>query len=335
MKKTIFVFLSAFIMFAASSYSQDLSIKETIKNLQNKIEANGAKWVAGETELSGLSREEQLYRVGLDFRPVDAPPIGDLASEDLPASLDWRNFQGKNYVTGIRNQGKCGSCWAFAMTAALEAYTLIDRGIPGTDLDLSEQVMLSCSGTGSCNGGYINPSYIKKTGLPEESFYPYSAADGSCSSAAPGWQEKTYKIYSYGSVNKDVNSLKAALNKYGPLPTAMMVYEDFMHYKSGIYSYVEGKKLGGHAVFLVGYNDQEQYFIVKNSWGENWGEKGYFKIAYSELNSKVSFGMSSVAYKRAFKTQDGEKNYEGSVTGDALYLEKYLPAIRPIQAWIK
>ncbi len=311
------------------------NIKDRIKELQNKIDAQGAKWIAGETELSFLSDEERLYRVGFDFRPLEAPLMDGLDLKDLPSSLDWRNIGGASYVTGIRNQGKCGSCWAFAMTAALESYTLIDKNMPNTDLDLSEQVMLSCSGTGSCKGGYINPSYIKKTGLPAESFYPYNASDSACSIAQPGWQENAYKIYSYGSVSQNADSLKAALNKYGPLPTAMMVYEDFMHYKSGIYSYVEGKKLGGHAVFLVGYNDEDGgYFIVKNSWGENWGEKGYFKIAYSQIGSKVSFGMSSVAYKRAFRHGDANLSYSGSFDGRNL-LEKYEPITAPLRNWGK
>jgi C1A family cysteine protease len=76
-----------------------------------------------------------------------------------------------------------------------------------------------------------------------------------------------------------------------------MVYEDFKHYKSGVYSYVSGKKLGGHAILLVGYDDKEQCFIVKNSWGPDWGENGFFRIAYSELDSVVGFGKNTVAYK--------------------------------------
>ena len=78
-----------------------------------------------------------------------------------------------------------------------------------------------------------------------------------------------------------------------------MVYEDFMHYKSGIYSYTTGKKLGGHAILLVGYNDAESYFIVKNSWGTGWGEDGFFRIAYSEMNTVINFGLSTIAYKAA------------------------------------
>ena len=302
MKKIKLILIGvAFLLFNNLFAQSNENIKDFIKNLQNEINKKGAKWIAGETSLSNLSDEEKMRRVGLNFKPLDAPPITDFGSEELPAKLDWRDYKGNDYVTGIRDQGHCGSCWAFAMTAGLESYTLINKNMPGKDLDLSEQILISCSGIGSCDGGYLSPSFIKKTGLPEESFYPYTATDGNCSNAQANWQENTYKIASYGSVSQDLNKIKSALVKYGPLPTAMMVYEDFMHYTSGIYSYVSGKKLGGHAVFLVGYNDEEQYFIVKNSWGKKWGENGYFRIAYSEINSDVSFGLSTVAYKPASK----------------------------------
>ena len=87
----------------------------------------------------------------------------------------------------------------------------------------------------------------------------------------------------------------------------MLVYEDFRHYKSGIYSRVSGKYLGGHAVLLVGYNDDEEYFMVKNSWGPDWGEDGYFRIAYSEMRSRVFFGG---LYSLAYHAGGGNKSVE-------------------------
>jgi len=330
MNKIKIIFITLFLFLINIAFSQN-DTKEIIKNLQQEINKKGAKWIAGETSLSNLSDEEKMIMVGLNFQPLDAPQITDLEVEELPKTFDWRNYNGKNYVTPIRNQGKCGSCWAFAMTAGLESYILINKNVPGTDLDLSEQILLSCSGIGSCNGGFLSPSFLKKTGLPEESFYPYTATDGKCSDAKPGWQNNTYKIVSYGSISQDLNKIKAALVKYGPLPTAMMVYEDFMHYKEGIYSYVSGKRLGGHAVFLVGYNDEEKYFIVKNSWGEKWGEKGYFKIAYSEIDSVVNFGLSTVAYKTQTKNYD--KEIEGSVWRENKTINDIFPDFTPAFMW--
>jgi C1A family cysteine protease len=173
------------------------------------------------------------------------------------------------------------------------------------DLDLSEQVMLSCSGGGSCSGGQLDGSYLQRTGLPPENFYPYTAENGTCSSAGAGWQKVTYKIAGWGSVSRNVASMKSALAAYGPFPTGMMVYEDLKSYKSGVYSYTTGKKLGGHGVVIVGYNDAEQCFIVKNSWGTGWGENGFFKVAYSEVSSVTSFGMSALAYRAAGPKEAG------------------------------
>jgi len=283
----------------APSFAQNAlsgSVKEQINTVQSAIQKKGAKWVAGETSLSNLSREDWMYRVGLNFQTITAPPIEEPALQaPAPASLDWRDNNG-NYVSPITNQKKCGSCWAFAMTAGLESNVMRTQN-SADPVDLSEQVLISCSGVGSCNGGTLNADFLQTTGLPPESAYPYTATDGSCDTAAAGWQDTTRKIASWGSVSKTVAALKTALNEYGPLPTAFFVYEDFMHYKSGVYSYTTGKKLGGHAVLLVGYNDAEQYFIVKNSWGPGWGENGFFRIAYSEMKNSVNFGLSTIAYR--------------------------------------
>ncbi|MBI5241706.1 MAG: C1 family peptidase, partial [Elusimicrobia bacterium] len=271
-------------------------VQDEIARVQAAIKAKGARWAAGETPLSKLSGGDLSGRLGASLEPIDAPPAEVRMTETLPPRIDWRDHGGR-YVTGVRDQKKCGSCWSFAMTGALESNILLTRHMPGKDLDLSEQVLVSCSWVGSCNGGLLVPTFVKNTGLPPEADYPYTATDGDCDSAAPGWKGRAYKIGSWGLVSRKLAALKAALAQYGPLPTAYMVYEDFKHYKSGVYSYVSGKKLGGHAVLLVGYDDQEQCFIVKNSWGPDWGEGGFFRIAYSEVDGVVGFGRNTVAYK--------------------------------------
>jgi len=304
MKKNIKGFAAALLVlltgFAPSFAQNALSggAKEQITQVQAAILKAGAKWVAGETSLSNLSPEEWQARVGYNFQPLDAPLIDEASVfGPPPASLDWRDNNG-NYVSAITDQKKCGSCWAFSMTAALESHVLRLQNT-SAPVDLSEQVMLSCSGAGSCQGGRLSANFLKTTGLPPESFYPYIALDGDCAAAGAGWQKEAKKIGSWGSVSKTLTAVKTALNDYGPLPIAFYVYEDFMHYKSGVYSYTTGKMLGGHAVLLVGYNDAEQYFIVKNSWNTGWGENGYFRIAYSQMSNSVSFGLSTIAYKSA------------------------------------
>jgi uncharacterized repeat protein (TIGR02543 family) len=257
--------------------------------------------------MSELPPSEQELRLGLLTAP---PPLGKtramlapLLLAPLPASLDWRNNNG-NFVTGVRDQGNCGSCWAFASTAALEAETIIKNNTPGTDLDLSEQAVISCSGDGSCGGGYLVDNFFVTTGAPLESCYPYTAGNGSCANACANWQDNTYKISSYTWVvpygaTQTAYVLKNALNSYGPIAVTMAVYSDFYYYSSGIYSHVTGYLEGYHAILLVGYDDVNGCFIVKNSWGTGWGESGFFRIAYSEMTDDVDFGYEALAYSIA------------------------------------
>ena len=291
---------------SAASFAQESNpgaLESQLSELNAVIKQKGAKWVAGETPLSRLSLEDLLRRVGTSMLKIHAQPVPETGALAAPSKLDWRSNNG-NFVSPVKDQKKCGSCWAFAMTAGLESNVLLKRSALGGDVDLSEQVLVSCSGIGSCNGGTLDADYLQKTGLPPERYYPYTATDGDCASAQDGWEKEASKIGSWGSVPQKLASIKSALAKYGPLPTAFYVYEDFKNYKSGVYSYVSGKKLGGHAVLLVGYNDDEQYFIVKNSWSGKWGEDGYFKIAYSEMDNKVNFGLMTIAYKSAGFAED-------------------------------
>jgi len=269
--------------------------------------------------------DEKMKRVGLNFAPLKAPPLRALSAASVPSSLDYRTSGG---VSGVRDQGNCGSCWAFAMTGGLESNVMLSQNM-SSDLNLSEQVLISCSGVGSCDGGSLNADYLQSTGLPPASFYPYTATDGTCSAAQAGWQSQAYKIGSWSSVNQDLSAIKSAMAAYGPLPTAFMVYEDFMNYKSGIYSYTSGKQLGGHGVLLVGYNDDEQYFIVKNSWGPAWGENGFFRIAYSEMKSVCNFGLSTIAYTPV-QSSDSEPLSATAPAAEHISSDKTMKQLEPL-----
>ncbi len=279
-------------------------INRDLNDINNKLNENkDAKWEAGKNEIVEMDKKEREKLFSYKFKPLNAPYITDLDDKDIPPSFDLRNVEGMSFVTEARHQGKCGSCWAFAVTAALETYTLIYRGDykpepkktsnpKKPELDLSEQVFLSCSGAGSCGGGDINPEYLQTMGLPEEYHEPYKGVDAPCK-----MHGGPYRIHSYGVVKQNLKDLRAAVYKYGALPTVMNIYEDFLYYKSGVYTHVWGEMVGMHAVTIVGYDDKGGYFIVKNSWGKNWGEEGFFRIAYSEINSAVNFASSTVAYK--------------------------------------
>ena len=307
----ILLTLTWVLLQAAPVPSQGLAdpLAAKLESINQAIQARGGSWVAGETSVSRLSLLEKRRLLGL-IKPTPEEEVEEESVSvypplvGLPTSLDWRN-NGGNFVTSVRNQGNCGSCWAFATTAALESATLIYNQSSGVDLNLAEQILLSCSGAGTCEeGGYINTaaSYIQSTGLPVESCYPYTVQNGICTKACANWTSSAYRIASWSWVattSPTVDALKNALATKGPLVTTLDVYEDFYDYLGGVYAYAKGVLLGGHAVLLVGYDDPGRYFIVKNSWGPWWGESGYFRIAYSEVNGKVRFGDWTIAYGNA------------------------------------
>ena len=305
-KRILLISLAMFSFVMVCFFSmQSMAYGQRLDEIRAEIQKKGARWHAEDNPLSRLSFADQQKRLGL-VRPVltGLEPRLNLEGEaplfEAPVSLDWRNHGG-NFVTPIRDQGSCGSCWAFATTAALEATTLIANQTPGVDLNLSEQAMVSCGNAGSCGGGSVSSAsnYIKSTGLPPETCYPYTATNGSCANACADWQSSAYRISSWSYVattQATVEGIKNALYSNGPLVTTLAVYQDFFSYHSGVYSYVSGSLAGYHAVVIVGYDDPGQYFIVKNSWGTWWGEAGYFRIAYSELKSVVGFGDYTIAY---------------------------------------
>lgn len=289
------------------------ALADELADLQAALKARGARWQAGDNPIARLPKERRRALVGLIKKhEPDGEELLSAAQEPLtglPTALDWRNNNG-NWVTPVRNQGNCGSCWAFATTGALESYQLRLRNTPGVDLNLAEQVLVSCSGAGSCSGGYIGSAsnYIRDTGLPLESCYPYTATNGSCSNACSTVFTSTYDIDAWSYVcttSPTVEALKNALYTYGPLVTTMDVYSDFYYYKSGVYHYTSGTYQGGHAILLVGYDDLQQAFLAKNSWGTDWGMSGYFWIGYDQLNTNSAtpkgceFGYYTIGYQTA------------------------------------
>ena len=283
-----------------------IGAQDELSAINSAVQGSGASWTAGETSISKLSPADRKHRLG-SLTPLLTEEEHQTASEELtfltgltvPTSLDWRNNSG-NVVTPIRDQGNCGSCWAFATTAAMESQVLIGSHAPGTDVNLSEQTLVSCGGSGNCGGGYVNyaADFVTNTGLPLETCYPYTAANGTCSKACSGWTNSDYRIAGWhyvATTSPTAAALKAAVATYGPIVTTMNVYNDFFYYTTGTYKYTSGAYAGGHAVVIVGYNDTGQYFIVKNSWGPSWGMKGFFNIGYDQIGSVVGFGQYSIA----------------------------------------
>ena len=301
----VFVLAAAALLFASGpAYSAPKELDE----IRAAIKAKGGKWVADETSVSGLSLAEKKMRAGLNMDQDIAaglsapePPLGAIEAA-APATLDWCSFLGVSYVSRVKNQGSCGSCWAFAVTGGLESQVMMSAEGILVDVDLSEQVLVSCSGSGSCSGGSSASAsnYVRDVGLPVESCFPYTASNSPCTSACADYRSLTYSIvglHRASSTTITAEDIKKGLYYYGPVVASMYVYNDFYSYRSGVYSYATGSYVGAHAVLVVGYDDVNQCFIVKNSWGTGWGDAGFFRIAYSEVGGNSKFGYSAIVYE--------------------------------------
>ena len=226
---------------------------------------------------------------------------------DLTKSEDWSVND-----SPVKNQGSCGSCWAFAAAALIENL--------GNKDDLAEQVLVSCiSESNGCSGGWYGYAldHIHNKGLPPEDCYPYIAQNGNCGTqcSSPSFVVKVEEHDTYGRwgvPDQDTVSNLKYLLQTGPVLVSMRVPTDgtFNKYQDGIYDYDGGAvpENRGHAVLAVGYDDDGQYFKVKNSWGPWWGEGGYFRIAYNDVTDHVQFGGYACTASGAYTAEEGDED---------------------------
>lgn len=290
------------IAFVPGTFAATNEADSRLLQVRQAITKAKVRWKASGNPISRLSMTDQRKLLGWipsaqsDLYSAEMQVLDETTyTATLPSHFDWRDVDGTNYISSVKRQ-LCGDCWAFAAIGAMEARLAID-GNPGEDL--SEQLLVSsCCSTGSCSGGYIvsTSQFIRDTGSPDEGCYPYLGRDSDCGNACSDWRTIARKMSGFTRVTQTVSALKSALYSRGPINVGMMVYSDFSSYNSGIYEYAYGQREGGHAVLIVGYDDDSQCFIVKNSWGSNWGENGFFRIAYSQVDGVVEFGAEACVY---------------------------------------
>lgn len=204
------------------------------------------------------------------------------ASRLLPEYFDWRDHNG---LPPVRNQGGCGSCWAFATVGALECNIHIQDG---QTVDLSEQYLVSCNRSGwGCGGGWFAHEYhidskdvCDSTGAVMEESFPYTATDEDC--GCP--YQHPYRISSWAYIGSpSVSSIKQAILDYGPITVTVTVTSAFHGYDGGIFNNCSWNSVN-HAVVLVGWDDNQGsdgIWFMRNSWGPYWGEDGYMRIEYN------------------------------------------------------
>ena len=281
--KLLFAFL-VLVTFSDSLSGQQYKRTDLILDA---IKASGAQWTPKDTRVSRLSLEQLRLMLGDRSREVSGgEPISERTVDSYPASIDWRDKDGLNYVTSVKDQGDCGSCVAFdAVAVPLESLICIEQARPGEDVDLSEMNLFMC-GCGLCCGlGWTNSqacSYMRWSGVPDEHCWPYEPEDSECSNSCSNKALRDVQIDSSGFILGG-EAYKTAIT-FSPILTTMQIYDDFLSYGGGIYQHVWGEYRGMHSVCVIGYNTEGQtpYWIIKNSWGTDWGEDGFGKIKMGE-----------------------------------------------------
>ena len=231
---------------------------------------------------------DEVMSILMQNEPEEMPNTDVVVTSDaeLPASLDWKELRA-DCIHPIRNQGNCGSCWAFSATGVVSDRCCLRVADHGW---LAPQELVSCDRSNSgCNGGweYTGLDYVTAHGLVHEACFPYTATTSPCpNKCADG---KDWAASHVCKCNKRVNcqgpdAMKVCLQS-GPVTAGMYVYQDFLSYHSGIYHWNKaGKMLGGHAIRCYGYADTpEAHWLCANSWGTSWGESGFFRIAKGEV----------------------------------------------------
>ena len=280
--------------FGAVATQTQISENNDIAALQELAEEKGWTFTIGENSATKRSLDELCGEVIPDDWWVDEKFDPCIPSERLPDTFDWRT---QNGVTPIKDQGNCGSCWAFATVGVLECNIRIASG----DLvDLSEQWLVSCNQDGwGCGTGWFAHDYhwwktdsYGGTGAVMEGEFPYVGYGAPCD----GPYSHYYKIVYWAYIGSDqgippTEAIKQAILDYGPVSSAVYATTAMLAYSGGIFNNCESGEVN-HAVTIVGWDDhaldeygqEHSVWIVKNSWGPGWGEDGYMRIPYNCSN---------------------------------------------------
>ncbi|KAH9624616.1 hypothetical protein KSS87_010319 [Heliosperma pusillum] len=303
----ILLFVASLVLVAESSSELKLNSYLFQDSIIKTINANPeAGWKAGVNQKFSDVTVGQFKRI-LGARPTPEsekakiPLMSHPKSLNLPKEFDARTAWPQCSTIGkILDQGHCGSCWAFGAVEALQDRFCIQFN---TSVPLSVNDLLACCGFlcgDGCDGGtpiyawrylvhhgvvtaecdpYFDTEGCSHPGC--EPGYPTPKCEKKCTNGNQLWKQSKHYSQNAYRVKSDPHDIMAELYKNGPVEVAFDVYEDFAHYKSGVYKHITGEYLGGHAVKLIGWGtsaDGEDYWLLANQWNRSWGDDGYFMI---------------------------------------------------------
>jgi C1A family cysteine protease len=258
-------------------------------NVQTKVNGRGATY--GFTKFSDMSVAEFKSMNG--FIPKN--PLHQGAQVGLKAPSGAIDWVAKGMTTPVKDQGQCGSCWAFSTTETVESANLMagHQVVPG-----SPQEIVDCdSADAGCNGGDPQEALnwvVQQGGLDTDSCYPYTAQDGSCASSQCT-PNANLKITTVTPIAGDESSIYSALGSDGPLSICCDA-EPWQNYQGGILTADQCGDSIDHAIQLTGYSpDQNGYWIVRNSWGADWGENGFIYLSYGENTCGITSEVTAAA----------------------------------------
>jgi len=278
---------------------------EEIRLLNERLEREGARWRAKVSTVSRLNPDEFQRMLGWapagPARTIDKLPFAPhllswSPGDPFDQEVDWRNRNGKNYVTTVKAQGGCGTCVAFAVSAQVESMALIEKGI---SLDLSEaDLAFNGSHVADCTGWEqgLALSDVKSDGVVSEKRLPYDSVfiptDDSWQSPPSKMpvadkQDFAVRIDTFSNISS-ISDRKSYLTHVGPLSAGITAYDDFATYGSGVYhETATSKGIGGHCILVIGYSEARQSWIIKNSWDTTWGQGGFGEIGYGACSIDI------------------------------------------------
>jgi len=299
----------------------------TLTALKAAIDEEALSWTAGETSIAALPPAQRRKYLGVKMTEAQIKTMAATVRQQAqlergafefgtvfaaPAAFDWRNVGSQDYCGPVKDQGACGSCVAFGTCGAIEANMRIKAQNAGFAVDLSEAFLLFCGG-GSCSGWGLTSGldYAKSAGVTDESCFPYQAHNMPCTDRCGDWQARLVQIVDYAA-HSTMEARKHAIATVGPVVAGMRVFSDFYYYKSGVYQKsAQATNEGLHCIVVVGYDDAQAAWIVRNSWGTGWGDSGYCLIGYGQDDVLIdsSFAFYSLTVDVQPQTGCGAADY--------------------------